>query len=266
MARGRHIGGDEDDDAQAMQYFFGGGRGGGDINPMALAMQLLGMGQKAQEFQTSSGLNREEMESVNKYRQGQLDVEREKMGAESGRLAAAEKLERDKLAATALQNRVKFAQDLLTDPNKNVPQDVGMGMLEGLPAEYSDPLRKVMDARMQAAVEKWMPAVHAAYGDPRKTAAALKVMFEHPETVGGMDVLKRMPWQQWNEEMGQQAVGSGEGYRGALSKPWQEYQAPEFPLPNPWATQLGVISPDEMLPWQRPEVRPPSVNPALPWR
>jgi hypothetical protein len=240
-----------------------GGGGGGGLKDLVALMEIAGVGVKGRE----QDIDEQKARALQAYYEGNLANERAKQVMEAGHYNVLEGIERDKMAQSALKNRVDFVKDLITSQYGQVPQALALRQLEGLPEEYSEPLKGYRDDLLSAGVEKFLPQIKAAYAnkDPKKMKAALDVIFQNPAGYGGREVLNRMPWDELNQGVGLPAnAGDTSGWAGATSLPWQEYKAPDFPIPNVFEMPKPMVSPDQALPWQRPEA--PPANPALPWR
>jgi hypothetical protein len=213
--------GDQAGDAAIMQHFFGGGGRGGaqNIDPMAGAMQLLGLIQKDRE----SGLAREEMEALNRYRMGGLEQSGQKTASEIELAKAQMQALKDEAVAKRAfeqaqlggeQKRAEMAMvKELIGAHPDWPLEKVMPLLAG----YSDPMKQLMLTGREEALAKLAgdkaALVHGVYGKPKELETLLGTL--PPE------LLKRpeFEWQPWNEELGRQQAGTltgGAGLAGAL--------------------------------------------------
>jgi hypothetical protein len=212
--------GDVAGDAAIMQHFFGGGRGGAqNIDPMAGAMQLLGLIQKDRE----SGLAREEMEALNRYRMGGLEQSGQKTASEIELAKAQMQALKDEAVAKRAfeqaqlggeQKRAEMAMvKELIGAHPDWPLEKVMPLLAG----YSDPMKQLMLTGREEALAKLAgdkaALVHGVYGKPKELETLLGTL--PPE------LLKRpeFDWQRWNEELAAQqgkTLTGGAGLAGLL--------------------------------------------------
>ena len=222
---------DSEDDA-VMQHFFGGGRGGGgDINPMALAMQILGLGQKERESERASGLNREEQEALNAYRQATLGQQGEKQASDIELAKLQKQALIDEMAGrreettarrgfeqAQLGNEQKKAEMAMVaeyiKANPTLPVDKVMELI----GQYSDPMKQLMlsgrEQRLGETARTLLPQIQAVYGKPEELKTLLAGV--SPEVLQRPEI----PWQQMNEELGRQQAGSLSGNRGLAGLLW----------------------------------------------
>lgn len=193
------------------------GNRGGDVDPFAMAMQLLGMQQQRRQQQEERGFEREKLAQSRGFEREKLtseerraadklgldtraQTEAELSGAEARRLAGLQE-QRAANTATAATEQQKFAnqlaqQKLIADALEKiagVPQlsPEAQAMIEQLPG-IAEPLRR---GRGQAELAKIDPLLRAAYGEaPDKRDAAIAAVY------GRMSPYARenAPWQDLN--------------------------------------------------------------------
>lgn len=223
-----------EDDA-IMQQFFGGG-GQGRMDPMALAMQILEMGRKGREFETTSGLSREEHQAMNKYRQDVLAQEGVKQASEIGLADIQKQALLDEIAGrkTEAGAKRKFEEAQLENERRKAEMGMLQEYFKTLPADkmdkamemmagYSEPVKRMMLGGREEALKgralAALPGLEAGYtkGDPKQIAAAIQGL---PQ-----EVLQRpeIDWQKlaqgWGGEQGANAAGTAQG-AGLAGRLW----------------------------------------------
>jgi hypothetical protein len=283
MARRGHIGdGRQGFQINPIDFLRGGGGDNKDDTAMAMALMGYGKGTSPQD----QALEAQKQTWAEKYQAGQLSLEElRQKAAEANYKSEAEA--RTAAAANAAQQRIdeaakqanleKYQAGQLDYLTKKADRDAAVevfknavehgGLKEGTP-QYN----LLAEAAMPGITEKRAVADKAIFEQnvaaglekyQKATPKEREVYAKTPGSFGPQDiygeVLKRVGV---NVATPTTTVPTAKPFEGAISKPWQEYQAPPDlsellkPAPAPSGTE-GIA------PWLRPEV--PSTG-AMDWR
>src|SRR5580765_76586 len=240
-----------------------------DINPIAVAMQLLGQEQKTKSEQEARGFEREKFADEQRRAAEALGFEREKFGetkltgeqarklAEAADVRAGKKQESD---ITQKQYEDETArQKLLTDALDKLPP--GSPLAQAIIKQLPGMREPVQGLENTAAMEKFMPQLQLAYAnkDPAKRDAAIKMLYgQLPEYVR-----QNAPWQDLNAAIPAQKPGWFSHFGGGGGGPTAPTPQSTDYVPE-WQTGASAAPDVTYVPeWQQPTAQQPQVAPTI---
>src|SRR5580765_6650168 len=242
-------------------FDFSGYYGGDDINPIAVAMQLLGQEQKTRSEQEARGFEREKFADEQRRAAELLGFEREKFGEQKLTGEQARKLAEAADIRAGTKQEADIAQkkaDSITAALDKLPpgSPLAQMLIKQLPG-MQEPMQRLENTQ---AMEKFMPQLQLAYAekDPDKRAKAIKMLYgQLPEYVR-----QNAPWQDLNEAIPAQKPGwfsrLGAGGGPAAPTPQSTDYVPE------WQTGVSAAPDVTYVPeWQQPTAQQPQVTPTV---
>jgi hypothetical protein len=203
MASGRDAGLEADDDV--LRMFFGGGQQQAQVNPMDLALQILGLGRQERQTAADLVLRREELAG------------RERLGGqeESGRQATRlHEQEMQRLAQAAAERDQKYREDVLGVEREKLGATKEKGEMDLL-AEYARahpelkledfqkmiaPYSPTMQGVLASTLEQTQKAKVKELGEAVRALYAKRAPMEQFKTLVGSypeEVVGRAPWGEW---------------------------------------------------------------------